>query len=202
VINLSQALTRLSTDFKALEIKWALVGGLAVSVLVEPRTTRDVDVAVAVSNDREAERIALSLRSRGYRDHPEGNLLEQEYTDRLAGLRFLAPGEEGDEEEGPVIDLLFASSGVEPEIVAAAEVLEILPGFAVPVIQPGHLLAVKVLAGRTRDLDDARDLLKSMSEAEILQARETLDLIQRRGFHRGKNLQMELARLIEDRLMA
>lgn len=36
---------------------WALVGGLAVSVRTEPRFTRDLDLAVAVSNDREAESI-------------------------------------------------------------------------------------------------------------------------------------------------
>ena len=35
----------------------ALVGGLAVSARAEPRFTRDVDLAVAVVSDDEAERL-------------------------------------------------------------------------------------------------------------------------------------------------
>jgi len=42
---------------------WALVGGLAVSVRTEPRFTRDLNLAVAVSNDREAESILHNLHS-------------------------------------------------------------------------------------------------------------------------------------------
>ena len=36
--------------------KWALVGGLAVSARAEPRTSRDVDLAVHVANDPRAQR--------------------------------------------------------------------------------------------------------------------------------------------------
>jgi hypothetical protein len=40
-----------------------------------------------------------------------------------------------------IVDLLFASSGVEAEVVGAAENLEVLPGLWVPVARAGHLLA-------------------------------------------------------------
>lgn len=43
----------------------ALVGGLAVSVRTEPRFTRDVDLAVAVGSDEEAERIVAACYGRG-----------------------------------------------------------------------------------------------------------------------------------------
>jgi hypothetical protein len=36
-------------------VPFALVGGLAVSVHVEPRFTRDIDLAVAVAGDAKAE---------------------------------------------------------------------------------------------------------------------------------------------------
>jgi hypothetical protein len=39
-------------------ISWAMLGGLAVSIRTEPRFTRDVDLAVAVAADDEAERLA------------------------------------------------------------------------------------------------------------------------------------------------
>src|SRR5262245_15354877 len=44
----------------------ALVGGLAVSVRTEPRFTRDLDFAVALNSDAEAEQYVLLLRQAGY----------------------------------------------------------------------------------------------------------------------------------------
>ncbi len=48
---LAEAFVRLQGDLKAIGASWALVGGLAVSARAEPRTTRDIDVAVAVGDD-------------------------------------------------------------------------------------------------------------------------------------------------------
>ncbi|MGQ0464957.1 MAG: hypothetical protein ACT4QG_06515 [Sporichthyaceae bacterium] len=45
---------------------FALVGGLAVSSWAEPRTTRDIDLAVAVESDSHAEELAFHMRSVGY----------------------------------------------------------------------------------------------------------------------------------------
>jgi hypothetical protein len=44
----------------------ALVGGLAVSARVEPRLTRDLDLAVAVGGDDEAERLVRALVAERY----------------------------------------------------------------------------------------------------------------------------------------
>lgn len=193
---LQEVLIRLSADLRALHLHWALIGGLAVSVHAEPRTTRDVDVVVAVAGDPEAEQVVIALRNRGYRDYPAGAALERKDTKRLAGYRFLAPGAE---DQGLLVDVLFAFSGVEPEIVAAAEVLEVFAGVAVPVVQPGHLLALKLLAGRPRDREDARELLRRIDARELQLARETLDLIERRGFQAEpeRDLGSELTRLLD-----
>lgn len=61
----------------------------------------------------------------------------------LVAVRLLPPGQP---DEGIVIDLLFTSAGIEPEICRDAERLEIAPGLTVPVAQAGHLVAMKVLA--------------------------------------------------------
>lgn len=63
---LEAALRRIVSDLDALGTRWAIVGGLAVSARAEPRTTRDVDVAVAVTSDAEAEGVVHALRGRGY----------------------------------------------------------------------------------------------------------------------------------------
>lgn len=67
-------------------VPWAVIGGLAVSVRVEPRFTRGIDLAVAVDDDAGAERLVQELTSHG------------------------------GTEAGVVVDLLLASSGIEPEI--------------------------------------------------------------------------------------
>lgn len=190
---LEQALIRLAGDLQALGVRWALVGGMAVSFRAEPRTTQDVDVTIAVSGDREAERISRDLTMRGYSPLEIQPFLENA-DGRLNAARLLAPSAIGLGTIG--VDLLFASSGIEEEIVGAAEVREVAVDLYVPVARIGHLIALKVLAGRGKDRTDVRSLLQKATSDDLQLARESLDRIERQGLHRGKDLQAELARLL------
>jgi predicted nucleotidyltransferase len=187
-----QALHRIASQLVGIGQDWALVGGFAISARADPRFTRDVDVAVAVPDDSHAEQVVRSLAASGYRVNA---LVEQEATGRLATAR-LGTSNEADE---VIVDLLFASSGIEPEIVAAADKLEIAPGLIVPVAQTGHLIAVKLLARndetRPQDLADLRALLTIATADDLALARESIDLIRRRGFHRDRDLAAALAEL-------
>ncbi len=115
--------------------------------------------------------------------------IEQSIAGRLATVRLALAGEDV---RGAVADLLFASSGIEAEVVAAADGIEAVPGFTVPVAQLGHLIALKVLArdDRTRPQDrvDLAALLTRADVAALGEARESLMLVTRRGFHRGRDL--------------
>src|SRR5215472_767 len=66
--------------------------------------------------------------------------VEQDETGRLATVRPASPLSEGD----VVVDLLFASSGIEPEIGRAAEMTDVVPGLCLPVAMTGHLIALKL----------------------------------------------------------
>lgn len=169
----------------------ALVGGLAVSVRTEPRFTRDADLVVAVADDREAENLVRQLQSDGY---GVTALIEQEALRRLATVRLKPP----QSADVSVIDLLFASSGIEAEIVADAEPIELLPSLTVPVARVGHLIALKVLARddreRPQDLIDLRALLKDAAPADLELARHAITLITSRGYHRDR----DLARALDD----
>lgn len=160
----------------------------------EPRFTRDVDLVIAVSDDQGAEQAVHSLQRRGYHVRP---LVEQDAAGRLATARLVPPGER---EAGVVLDVLFASSGIEPEIAAVAEVLEILPGLRVPVASVGHLLALKLLSrdDRTRPQDrvDLVALLRVATPAELEEARHSVALIHARGFQRGRDLSRDLEQLV------
>ena len=186
-------LRRSVNDLSGEGVRLALVGGLAVSARVEPRFTRDLDLAIAVGDDREAETIARFLRGRAYEIQA---IVEQEAVGRLATVRLLAPGEAPG---GIVLDLLFASTGIEPEIVRDAEPIEVVPGITLPVASRGHLIAMKVLSRddltRPQDIVDLRGLLAGATREDRESARAALGLIEQRGFHRGRDLLAELAGL-------
>lgn len=116
---LESALRRIASDLERHGRHWALVGGFAVSARAEPRFTRDVDVAVAVEDDQAAEELVRSLLADGYRVLAS---VEQDATARLATVRLAPPGSA---DEIVVVDVLFASSGIEPELVQASENVEI-----------------------------------------------------------------------------
>jgi len=67
---IEQALAAVVGDWARNGQRFALVGGLAVSVRAEVRFTRDVDLAVAVTNDADAEALVYHLRESGYRVAP------------------------------------------------------------------------------------------------------------------------------------
>lgn len=183
---LEAALRRVLSDLDEIGARWALVGGLAVSARAEPRTTRDVDLAVATDGDESAEKVVFALQSVGYSVHMA---LEHDVASRLATVRLTPPAVDT---EQVLVDLMFASSGIEPEIVRDAQPLEILPGLTTPVATTGHLIALKVLArddrARPQDWDDIHALLREAEDHEIQRAHEALVLIAKRGYSRGKDL--------------
>ena len=187
--SLEAALRRIHTDLTDARVSFALVGGLAVSARTEPRFTRDADLAVALAGDAEAEALIHRLRSC---DYDIESVVEQEAVGRLATVRLTRSSPR----HAPVVDLLFASSGIEPEIVAEAEPTELLAALTIGVARTGHLIALKVLSRddvrRPQDLVDLRALLRVASSSELSRARQSLALIAARGYHRGRHLLSEL----------
>lgn len=167
--------------------RFAMVGGLATSLRGEPRTTRDVDLAVAVDDDADAEALVRDLTARGYEIVA---ILEQEATGRLATVRLVSPAD-----RVTVVDIMFASCGIEPEIVAAATPVE-LAGTIIPVASRGHLVAMKLLARddvtRPQDAVDLVALRAKLEPDDIEVARTACRLIEARGAHRGRDLARDL----------
>lgn len=170
---------------------WAVVGGLAVSIRLEPRFTRDVDVVAAVADDDAAEALVADLHQRGFTIRL---VLEQAALGRLATVRLLAPGEP---DAGIVVDLLFASSGIESEICAAAEPVEVTPRFSVPVATVGHLVAMKALSvspSRLQDEIDLQGLIAHLTPVERQRALDAATRIEAVGANRGRALRADLER--------
>lgn len=190
---LEEALRAVAADLAHLGVSWALVGGLAVSARAEPRTTRDVDVAVAVEDDAGAEALVRGLQATG--QYRLVSVVEQTSAGRLATARLRGPG-------GVMVDLLFASSGIEAEIAACAETFDLVPGLPIPVARLGHLIALKVLARddreRPQDFDDLRALLREATGSELARGREAVRKIEARGFARGRDLSAAVEAMIAE----
>ncbi len=176
----------------ALGVDHALVGGFAVSMWCEPRFTRDVDLVVAVEGDDTAERIVNALVQDG---HEVLSVVEHETAARLASVRLALGG--GDD----LVDLLFASSGIEGEIAAASERVEVLPGLMLAVATVGHLIALKLLASddraRPQDAVDLRALMVVATAGDLETARRAVELIEARGYQRGRDLVAALGCLLD-----
>ncbi len=181
--------TELANWLHAEHIQYALIGGLAVSFRTIERFTRDIDLAVAVENDARAKELVRKLQALGYQVQ---TLLEQTKHGRIATVRLIKG-----EEVSILVDLLFASSGIELEIAADAEPIEILPRVIIKTATLPALLALKVLAAdsdnRPQDIIDIKYLLAEASDRDLERADELLRLIDMRGYHRGKNLAKDFA---------
>lgn len=195
---LESTLRLVADALRELERHWALVGGLAVSARAEPRFTRDIDLAVVVEDDADAERLVHTMLRRGFATLAT---VEQKSVGRLATIRLAAPAAKRGA-KSVVVDLLFASSGIEDVMVAQADTIQVLPGLALPVARVGHLLATKILARddkrRPQDAADLRALLAEAEQDDLALAEKSLTLITERGFSRGRDLKAAWRTLLDD----
>jgi len=174
----------------ARKLPFALVGGLAVSIRGEVRFTRDVDLAVSMS-EAELQRVIADLRAARYEIH---SILEHDVAKRTATVRLVT-------REGVHVDLLAAQTGIEPEIVASATPVELPDVGEVPVASAEDLLATKILSmgpRRRQDLDDAVRLMTSNPDLDLGRVREMLELIHDRGFDRGEDLAGKLRQVLDE----
>jgi len=150
-----------------------------------------VDVAVDVDTDTEAEAVVFGLKESGYALLAT---VEQERTHRLATARLR-------DRDGIVCDLVFATCGIEREIIDSAEPLELFENIIVPTAPAEALLAMKTLSAsskRPRDLEDIRAITREspMFDEALVQA--LLLKIEGRGYGRGENLLEKWQRLRRD----
>lgn len=188
-------LRQIGRDLDRLGIPWALVGGVAVSTRGAPRFTNDIDAALVVASDTDRERLVTRLLDAGYILE---TLLEDKETDELVTVRLVVPSVSGTQF---LLDLLFATSGIEAEAVQSAERIAVTPRIKLPVASRPNLIAMKVLSagaeGRGRDVEDLERLLQHASEDDLAEARRALALITERGRNRGKDLQAEFDRYLQ-----
>lgn len=161
-------------DLAATGFDFALVGALAVGVRAEERFTKDIDFAVSVATEQDVRDCLRSLlKPDGYKlvRSPEGHP-ELDVRPMATITPVVSDG------PGILVDLLFNLCGIEADVVANAERMELLPGLVAKVATRGDLIAMKTLslddARRVRDRGDLAALLGVASQQDVDQACEAL----------------------------
>ena len=121
-----------------------MFGAQAVIAYGVPRLSADVDITLRLTPDT-PERFALEMREAGFQIRVE----DPEFVRRTRVMPFVHVS------TGMPLDVALAGSGLEDEFLARARPLDI-DGTKVPTIDPGDLIIAKVLAGRPKDIEDAR----------------------------------------------
>lgn len=188
---LLSSLAEVAGELRRREVRFALVGGIAVSLRAEPRFTAHVDLAIAVEGDEQVERLVRDLRVAGFEVRA---LVERETRGRIATVRLR-------NRLGVVVDLIAANSGIEAEVVEAAHPVVIDEAGEIPVATAEDLLAMKVLSTaphREQDRLDARNLLLVNRGLDLAKVRSRLEQIASRGFDRGEDLRSKLEGIVAD----
>lgn len=179
---LQRLLEKTVATLRAAKIPFAVVGGTAVGVRAQPRVTRDLDIAVEAASDAEAERVIHALQAAGYRVE---SLFEND-AGRISTVRTMRSNI-----PGIFVDFLIHNSRIEAEIIRDATPIA-LPGIGeVPVVSLDHLLAMKVLAARSKDLADIEHLLLRATPDQLEKTRSALAIISARGAARARDLLAE-----------
>lgn len=142
-------LERLAREFDARAMPYMVIGGQAVLVHGEPRLTRDIDITLGVTTDGISEVLdAVSVL---------GLKILVESPQAFVRDTWILPCE--DPESGIRIDLLFSFSAYEQQAINRA--VKILIGSAsVRFASVEDLIVHKIVAGRPRDLEDARIVMR------------------------------------------
>lgn len=126
--------------------RWYVFGAQAVVAYGVPRLSADVDVTLALEPDT-PERFAREMQAAGF----ALRVADPEFVRRTRVMPFVHSA------TGMPLDIVLAGSGLEDEFLDRAVMTDI-GTTTVPVIDPADLLIAKLLAGRPKDIEDARAL--------------------------------------------
>ena len=128
--------------------RWYLFGAQAVVAYGVPRFSADVDVTVQLEPEQ-PERFIRDMEAGGFQLRVD----DPDFVRRTRVMPFVHVA------TGMPLDVVLAGSGLEDEFLARAAATDIA-GVSVPLIHLDDLLIAKILAGRPKDIEDARTLCR------------------------------------------
>jgi len=161
-------LAALAGALSRLHARWYVFGAQAVVLWGRPRLTADIDVTVRMDPE-EPERLVRALEASGF-SLRIGN--SPEFVRRTRVLPFVHAT------SGMPMDVVLAGPGLE-ELFLSRAVPVTIGSLVVPVISPEDLVATKILAGRPKDIEDVRGILRErLATLDLESIRSTLALLE------------------------
>lgn len=147
--------------------RWYVFGAQAVIVYGVPRLSADVDVTLALEPDT-PDAFAREMHAAGF----TLRVADPDFVRRTRVMPFVH------EATGMPLDVVLAGSGLEDEFLGRAVTTD-LGTISVPVIDAADLLVAKLLAGRPKDIEDARALWRLHgSELDAARVRRMLSQLE------------------------
>lgn len=150
---------QISTILQLKEIPFMFMGGLAISIWGEPRATYDIDGVIKV-NKNQLEELLNEFSQKGFRYDTNAPIKI------IQSMPFITLIYQFKKRK-IYIDLFLAKSEYEKQALSRRQQIN-LKDINITLITPEDLILYKLLAGRTRDIDDIREIL-------VMQ-KETLDM--------------------------
>jgi len=146
----AELLAALRAALATVGVRWYIFGAQAVSIWGRPRMSADLDVTIEMAPFEVAQLLPI-FTHHGFRARVEDI---PEFVGRTRVLPLVH------ETTGIPLDLVFAGPGLEAEFLDRACPVSI-EGHEVPVISPEDLVVSKILAGRSKDIEDIQYVLDS-----------------------------------------
>ena len=166
--HIGEVLAALGTCFDSLGVRWYLFGAQAAIFHGVARLTADVDVTVLPERHSTA-RLASVMEANGFRLRVTAT---DDFVARTRVLPFVHSATR------LPVDVVLAGPGIEEQFLDRAE-FHVLEGVRVPIATVEDLVTMKILAGRPKDLDDAKGMLRARSEEiDLDHVRRMLQLLE------------------------
>ena len=161
-------LADLADALARLRVPWYVFGAQAALVWGRPRLTTDVDVTVGAVPGGAPELLS-ALESRGFaiRIDATEDFIRQT---RVLPLVHVP--------SGLAADIVLGGPGLEDDFLARAVRVDV-GGVTVPVLTAEDLIVTKVLAGRSKDVEDIRGVLAERGERlDLARIRDVLHMLE------------------------
>lgn len=155
-----EALRALTRWFESDKLPYTIIGGLAVSLLGQPRATQDIDVVVWLG-ERPWDSFVRDGEGYGFEGRI-GDALEFAARSRVFLLRH--------SESGVSLDISCGALPFEQEMIERALTLQV-GGVRLKTPTPEDLVIMKLVARRTKDLNDVEALLRAHKDLDIARIR-------------------------------
>ena len=165
----AELLGALAAVLDRLGVGWYLFGAQAALLYGAARLTADVDVTVDLGPETPSA-LVTALTAAGFEPRAREDLDDFIARTRVIPLVHLA--------SGLPLDIVLAGPGPEEVFLRRTRRHEV-DGVPVPVASPEDVVVMKILAGRSKDMEDALAILVANRGLDKALVRDTLGLVER-----------------------